>query len=138
VLLLPFFQWCCSGREKQVSKKTTIPGSVGVFIFPSLCFRNPFLPFSPFTLLSFNFSHLHFSSSFNFPTSLPSFFFPLFSFKRALSRPKKKSSSAAGVESSIYRLEGCGLLLRVGSRGAACWSARQGAWGFRFSHCSMF
>ena len=33
---------------------------------------------------------------------------------------------------------GAGLLLRVGSRGAACWSARQGGWGFRFGHCSMF
>jgi len=72
-----------------------------------------------------------------FQKSLLSFFFPLFSFKRALSRPKNPPS-AAGVESSIYRLEGRGLLLRVGSRGAACWSARQGAWGFRFGHCSMF
>ena len=40
-----------------------------------------------------------------------------FSFKRALSRPKK-NPPAAGVESSIYRLEGSGLLLRVGSRAA--------------------
>jgi len=41
-----------------------------------------------------------------------------FSFKRALSRPKKKIPPAAGVESSIYRLEGSGLLLRVGRRAA--------------------
>jgi hypothetical protein len=66
-----------------------------------------------------------------FQKSLLSFFFPLFSFERALSRPKNPPS-AAGVESSIYRLEGRGLLLRVGSRGAAyccAWRAGHAAVG---------
>ena len=72
-------------------------------------------------------------------SNVPAFvLFPPLQFQKSPLSSQKKSSSAAGVESSIYRLEGRGLLLRVGSRGAACWSARQGAWGFRLGHCSMF
>jgi len=133
----------------------------GVFVFPSLYFRNPFLLFSLFTLLSFNFSKVpllsfllsflllcfspllflsHFLSSYPltvafFVSKLPS----PFSFKRSLSlvqnstsRPSHPPSPAAGIESSIYRLEGRGLLLRVGSRGAACccaWRAGHAAVG---------
>jgi len=95
--------------------------------FSPLFFLSRFLPSCPFTVALF-------------VSKLPS----AFSFKRAFSRPKILPSSfsfvptssrpflskqpsllpkilfAAGVESSIYRLEGRGLLLRVGSRGAAC------------------
>jgi hypothetical protein len=69
----------------------------------------------------------------------PSFSFPALSFvpkKNSTSRPslsfQKTPPFPAGVESSIYRLEGCGLLLRVGSRARGGWSTRQGAWGFKF------
>ena len=82
-----------------------------------------FLPFS----FSISFSLFLTSHSGYLHFKLPS----PFSFKRALSRPKNPPP-AAGVESSIYRLERRGLLLRVGSRGAACccaWGAGHAAVG---------
>jgi len=82
-----------------------------------------FLPFS----FSISFSLFLTSHSGYLHFKLPS----PFSFKRALSRPKNPPP-ATGVESSIYRLERRGLLLRVGSRGAACccaWGAGHAAVG---------
>jgi hypothetical protein len=46
------------------------------------------------------------------------YFPPSVSVSKELSLVQKKIPPAAGVESSIYRLEGSGLLLRVGSRAA--------------------
>jgi hypothetical protein len=127
--LLPFLQWCCSGMGEAEKKRRSLAVFVCLYFPPSVSKLPRFLPFSfsisfPLFLTSHS-GYLHFK------------LLSPFSFKRALSRPKNPPP-AAGVESSIYRLEGRGLLLRVGSRGAACWSARQGAWGFRFGHCSMF
>ena len=89
--------------------------------------------FSPSFPISFPLFLPSHSSFLCFKTSLP------FQFQKIpLSRSKLYLSSfpspspAAGIESSIYRLEGRGLLLRVGSRGAACccaWRAGHAAVG---------
>ena len=47
----PVVLWCCSGREKQVSKKTKIPSSVGAFVFFLPLFQKSFP-----SLLSIHFS----------------------------------------------------------------------------------
>ena len=102
-------------KEPSLLQKKKIPSSVS---------KLPrFLPFS----FSISFSLFLTSHSGYLHFKLPS----PFSFKRALSRPKNPPP-AAGVESSIYRLERRGLLLRVGSRGAAyccAWGAGHAAVG---------
>ena len=57
-----------------------------------------------------------------------------FSFKRALSRPKKNPPFGVGVESNIYRLEGSGLLLHVGSRGHRVRSSNKGHGALSFGN----
>ena len=109
--LSPPFQF----QKSPLSSKKKIPSSVSKLPH--------FLPFS----FSISFSLFLTSHSGYLHFKLPS----PFSFKRALSRPKNPPP-AAGVESSIYRLERRGLLLRVGSRGAACccaWEAGHAAVG---------
>jgi len=71
----------------------TILGSVGVFVFPSLCFKaslsslsSPFVQNSPLVLLSFFPLSLAQNKKLHLPSSL-----------------QKTSPSIAGVESSIYR-----------------------------------
>jgi len=56
---------------------------------------------------------------------------PSFSFPALSLVPSKKLPFVACVESSIYRLEGRGLLLRVGSRARGSWSASGRAAGGR-------
>jgi len=114
-----FFGRLRGRRKRREKSRTQGEGIVGAVVgFLSLCFPSSPVSFSlsfffvssPFYLLSFLTSH---SGYLRFKLPSP------FSFKRALSLVPK-IPPAAGVESSIYRLEGCGLLLRVGSRGVAC------------------
>jgi len=100
--------------------------------FSPLFFLSRFLPSCPFTVALFVSklsSAFSFKRAFSRPKILPSsFFFVPTSSRPFLSKQPSllpKILFAAGVESSIYRLEGRGLLLRVGSRGAACCCA----WG---------
>jgi hypothetical protein len=95
-----------------------------MFVFPSLRFKAS--PFSPLLFFYFVSSLSNLSQWLSsFQTSLP------FQFQKSpLSR--SKLPPAADVESSIYRLEGCRLLLRVGGKGAVCccaWGAGHAAVG---------
>ena len=91
-----------------------------MFVFLSLCFRNPFLLFSPFTLLSFNFpkvpllsflllcfSPLLFLSRFlsSYPLTVAFFVSKLpspFSFKRSLSPLQNSTSPPSHLTSLLF------------------------------------
>ena len=105
-----------------VERKCSVPGSVvGGWGSPVtatvLSSLQRFLSSYPFTVALF-------------VSKLPS----PFSFKRALSRPKKNPPFGVGVESNIYRLEGSGLLLHVGSRGHRVRSSNRGHGALSFGN----
>jgi len=111
-----------------------------VFVFLSLCFRNPFLLFSPFTLLSFNFpkvpllsflllcfSPLLFLSRFlsSYPLTVAFFVSKLpspFSFKRSLSLVQNSTSHPSHHTSPLSPLPPLSFGASPFYRGERSWS----------------
>jgi hypothetical protein len=92
--LLPFLQWCCSGMG-EAEKKTTIPGSVRVFVFPSLCFKAS--PFSPLLFFYFVSSLSNLSQWLSlFQTSFP------FQFQKSPLSSQKSSSSSPLSQRAVF------------------------------------